>query len=103
MKMMKFEEYEQEILDAFERGEIKIDKLAKNDLQKYQRIAHNTIKKDKRVNIRISSMDLEKIQLRAVREGIPYQTLMTSVLHKFVSGQLTDNITNQSIQVPFQS
>jgi predicted DNA binding CopG/RHH family protein len=90
MKTMKFDEYEQEILDAFERGEMKIGKMSKKDLTKYQAIARNTIKKDKRVNIRISSMDLEKLQVRAVREGIPYQTLMTSVLHKFVSGQLSD-------------
>lgn len=90
MKTMKFDAYEQEILDAFERGEMKIGKISKKDSAKYQKIARNTIRKDKRVNIRISSMDLEKIQTRAVREGIPYQTLMTSVLHKFVSGQLTD-------------
>ncbi len=50
--------------------------------------ARPTSRKDKRVNIRISSQDLELLQARALREGIPYQTLMSSILHKYVHGAL---------------
>jgi predicted DNA binding CopG/RHH family protein len=50
----------------------------------------NTFKKDKRVNIRMSEMDLELLQERALIEGLPYQTLMSSALHKYVTGRLTD-------------
>jgi predicted DNA binding CopG/RHH family protein len=57
---------------------------------KHQEYARNTLKRDKRVNIRISSRDLEAIQTRAVEDGIPYQTLMASVLHRFVAGRLKE-------------
>lgn len=52
--------------------------------------AEATLLKDKRVNIRISSRDLEGLQAKAAEEGVPYQTLMASVLHKFVSGRLVE-------------
>ena len=58
--------------------------------QRYQKIAKATMAKDKRVNIRIASRDLEAIQARAIEDGIPYQTLMSSVLHKFVTGKLVE-------------
>jgi predicted DNA binding CopG/RHH family protein len=57
---------------------------------KHQEYARNTLKRDKRVNIRISSRDLEAIQTRAVEDGIPDQTLMASVLHRFVAGRLKE-------------
>ena len=57
-----------------------------------------TFKKDKRINIRISSRDLEAIQKRALVEGIPYQTLVSSILHKYVSGSLHDVTANKRIQ-----
>jgi predicted DNA binding CopG/RHH family protein len=48
------------------------------------------MKKDKRVNIRLSSKDLEELQVAAMRQGIPYQTLMASILHRYVHGSLTE-------------
>ena len=60
------------------------------DMARYKLAAKNTFKKDKRVNIRMSEMDLELLQERALIEGLPYQTLMSSVLHKYVTGRLTD-------------
>ena len=57
-------------------------------LDRDREAARNTARKDRRVNIRISSHDLELLQARALREGIPYQTLMASVLHKYVHGTL---------------
>ncbi len=60
------------------------------EIQRHREYARNTLKKDRRVNIRISSRDLDDLQARAVEEGIPCQTLMASVLHKYVSGRLME-------------
>ncbi|MFH1958325.1 MAG: hypothetical protein ABIJ15_07620 [bacterium] len=85
-KKMVFDKYESEILKAFENGKLKHSK-SRTD---YQSIARNTMKKNKKINIRISDNDLTALQRRAAREGIPYQTLIGSVLHKFASGFLRD-------------
>lgn len=84
---------EQEITASFERGEWKsvLTPERRNQLEAY---AKNTMVKDKRVNIRISLKDLHDIRIRAVEEGIPYQTLMSSVLHKYVSGRLVEKSAN---------
>jgi len=88
MKKIKLDREEQQILDSFERGEWKPVKNLKREIKRHQEYARNTLKKDRRVNIRISSKDLEEIQSIAVADGIPYQTLMSSILHRFVSGRL---------------
>ena len=90
MKKIKLDKEEQDILDSFERGEWKPVKNRKREIKRHEQYARNTIKKDKRVNIRISSKDLEEIQSIAVADGIPYQTLMSSVLHRFVGGRLVE-------------
>ena len=87
---MKLDDYEQEILDAYKQGKLKSRKLSKKELTEYQKAAKATFAKDKRVNIRISSNDLRSIQIRALEDGIPYQTLMSSILHKFIKGSLVD-------------
>ncbi|MBL3591842.1 MAG: antitoxin [gamma proteobacterium endosymbiont of Lamellibrachia anaximandri] len=80
---------ELEILESYENDEwVSVSTPA--SLERYKSIAKNTFKKDKRVNIRMSEMDLELLQERALIEGLPYQTLMSSVLHKFVTGRLTE-------------
>ena len=78
---------ERELLHSWEQGEWQSVADAEL-LDRYRQAARNTARKDKRVNIRISSHDLELLQARALREGIPYQTLMASVLHKYVHGTL---------------
>lgn len=83
---VKLDAEEKEILASYERGEWKLAPNQKEEKAKAQRYAHATLKKNKRVNIRISEKDLYQLQMRALEEGIPYQTLMSSVLHKFVSG-----------------
>lgn len=50
--------------------------------------ARHTLKKDKRINLRLSEKDYHQIQIRAVEEGIPYQTLISSIVHKFLNGTL---------------
>ncbi len=81
---------EKELIESIEKGEWQSVKKVKQEITKHQTYAANTLRKDKRVNIRISSQDLEQLQARAVEEGIPYQTLMVSVLHKFISGRLVE-------------
>ncbi len=82
------DKYENEILEAFENGKLKYLK-SRTD---YQAIARNTMKKNRKINIRISDNDLSALRRRAAREGIPYQTLIGSVLHKFASGFLREAI-----------
>ncbi|MEA2038466.1 MAG: hypothetical protein U9N82_01380 [Thermodesulfobacteriota bacterium] len=85
-KKIDLDEYEKEILEAYENGKLK----PSESLTDYQTIAHNTMKKNRKINIRISENDLSALQRRAAREGIPYQTLIGSVLHKFASGFLQE-------------
>ena len=56
----------------------------------YSRYAKATFRKDRRLNIRLSSKDLEAIQKRALAEGLPYQTLISSLLHKYATGRLKE-------------
>jgi predicted DNA binding CopG/RHH family protein len=92
----KLTKEEREILDSYERGEW-VSVLGKDEMERYRASAKTTFKKDKRVNIRISGKDLELIQERALIEGLPYQTLMSSVLHKFVNGNLVDKPRNEKL------
>jgi len=80
------DEYESEILEAFENGELHLVE-PKTD---FKIIARNTMKKNRKINIRISENDLSALQRKAAREGMPYQTLIGCVLHKFASGFLKE-------------
>ena len=88
--MNKERKLEEEILASFEKGEWQSVPNIKKEIARYASIASTSLVKDKRVNIRISSRDLEEIQAKAAEEAIPYQTLMASVLHKFVTGRLVE-------------
>ncbi len=90
MKKLKLDQEEKELLESYERGAWIPIKNSKKEIEKHREYARNTLKKDKRVNIRISAKDLEDIQTIALEEAIPYQTLMTSVLHKFASGRFVE-------------
>ena len=87
---MKLEEAEKAILDSVERGEWRSVKRSKRDRARYASYAAATFRKDRRLNIRISSKDLDAIQKRALEEGLPYQTLIASLLHKYASGRLRE-------------
>ncbi len=86
--MKKRDLLEEEILAAYERGQLKSITPSKAELEQYRGAARATVIKDRRINIRLSSPDLMDLQARALEEGVPYQTLIASVLHKFVSGRL---------------
>jgi predicted DNA binding CopG/RHH family protein len=87
--MPKTDAYELEILTAFEEGKLK-SVATKAELARLKAAARATAIKDRRVNIRLSSGDLSDIQAKALEEGIPYQTLIASVLHKYVTGRLAE-------------
>lgn len=90
----KLTQEEKELLESYETEEWE-SVLSDDELSKYKAAASATFKKDKRVNIRISGKDLELLQERALIEGIPYQTLMSSVLHKYVYGNLVEKSHNK--------
>ncbi len=97
MKKIKLDRSEKELLAAYEAGEFK-SVLTPARKKLIERAAEYSVKKDKRVNIRISGQDLDAIRRRALEEGIPYQTLISSVLHKYVSGRLSDVTADKSIK-----
>ncbi len=80
---------EQEILRAYEAGELKSVKNLSGEKRKYEAYARETLKKNQRINIRISEYDLKAIQLKAMEEGVPYQTFISSVLHKVADGRIS--------------
>jgi len=86
---MKLNKEEKDILTSVERGEWKAT-TQKADLRRYQDAARQMMKKDARLNIRISSQDLKSLQKRAMEEGLPYQTFVSSLLHKYVTGRLVE-------------
>ena len=101
--MKKTDQFEKDILAAYEKGELKSSSPSKSKLAKFKAAATATFLKEKRVNIRLSSPDLMDIQARALEEGMPYQTLIASVLHKFVAGRLVEsssNLTRRSSGTP---
>ncbi|MDD2914498.1 MAG: hypothetical protein PHP70_04195 [Gallionella sp.] len=89
--MKKLDAFEKDVLAAYERGELKTTSPSKAKLAKFKAAATATFLKEKRVNIRLTTPDLMDIQARALEEGLPYQTLIASVLHKFVSGRLVES------------
>jgi predicted DNA binding CopG/RHH family protein len=90
MKKTGLDDEEKGILDSYERGEWRPVKNPKQEIKKLHEYARNTLQKDKRINIRMSSKDLNQVQVIAAQEGIPYQTLISSIIHKYVSGYLTE-------------
>lgn len=84
----KLDVEETRLLASYEAGEWKSVKKTKGEMARHRAYATATFRKDRRVNIRISTKDLVELQKRALAEGMPYQTLMASVLHKYISGTL---------------
>jgi len=95
----KEKKYEEDILASFERGEWQSVPDLKDEIARYASSAATTLTKDKRINIRLSSRDLEDIQTRAAEEGMPYQTLIASILHKYVSGRFIEATPRQSTRL----
>ena len=88
--MKELDKYEKRVLTAYEAGRLKPVVTSEASLRRYREYARATLAKNRRVNIRVSSQDVSDIQARAAEEGMPYQTLMASVLHKFATGKLVE-------------
>ena len=86
---MKLDKYEEEMLAAFEAGAL-LPIATKEELEQIRESARATSTKDQRINIRLSAGDLRDIQVKAMQEGMPYQTFIASVLHKYVTGRLAE-------------
>lgn len=97
--MRKIEPYERQVLGAFDKGEL-VSVATKAELAKLRSAARATAIKDRRINIRLSSGDLSDIQVKALEEGVPYQTLIASVLHKYVTGRLAERHVTRARQAP---
>jgi predicted DNA binding CopG/RHH family protein len=82
---------EAKLLASFEAGQWRPIEAQANENLRYRQMATSALAKNRRVNIRISAMDLEGMQARAAEEGLPYQTLIASVLHKYASGRLVES------------
>lgn len=87
---MKMTPEEKSLLDSVERGEWKRIPDFQQEAGRYRQAARATLRKDKRVNIRMAERDLVRLQKTALREGLPYQTLVSSILHKFINGRLVE-------------
>lgn len=87
--MQHIDDCESEVSSAYDKGKLK-SVATRSELAKFRAAARATAIKDRRVNIRLSSGDLNDIQVRALEEGMPYQTLIASVLHKYVTGRLAE-------------
>ncbi|MBX3292479.1 MAG: antitoxin [Acidobacteria bacterium] len=93
-KKIKLDQEEAELVRSVEAGEWKSVDNLEDEIKRSQEYARATFQKDRRVNIRISTRDLRGLQKRAMEEGIPYQTLISSVLHKYLSGRLVERRTS---------
>ena len=89
--MSNLDQEELKLLDAFDSGKLR-SVATKAELARFKAAARATAIKDKRVNIRLSSGDLSDLQVRALQEGVPYQTLIASIVHKYVTGRLAEKV-----------
>jgi predicted DNA binding CopG/RHH family protein len=88
--MIKLDKEEKDLVKSLERGEWRSVPNLEKEKKRFQEYARANFRKTKRVNIRVTPHDLESLQVKAIQEGIPYQTLLSSVLHKYLSGRLKE-------------
>ena len=88
---MKYDREEQELLEAYERGKLKTSIPSKQEIARIKSMARNTFRKDRRITIRLYEHDLKGIQKRAMEKGIPYQTLISGMIHQYVEGDLVES------------
>lgn len=89
--MKAYNKEERDLMESIENEEwISVDNLEK-EIEKAKEAAKATITKSERMNIRISPKDLKDLKIKAIREGMPYQTLVSSIIHKYLTGRLVEN------------
>jgi len=90
---MKLTKDETALLNSVENGDWKSIPDLPRQSARYREAARSTLRKDKRVNIRMAERDLVRLQKTALQEGLPYQTLISSILHKFINGRLVEKLS----------
>lgn len=85
---MKYDKEERGILDALEKGNMKLAAPSKQEIEAIKAAAHNTLKKDRRITIRLYDHDFVGIQKKAMEMGMPYQTLISGVIHRYIEGDI---------------
>ena len=93
MRKMDLDKEESKLLDSYKRGEWRSLPDLSGLVSRHAIYAKNTLRKDTRINIRLSSQDMETIRAKAREDGLPYQTLISSLLHKYVSGRLKEKMS----------
>ena len=88
---MKYNKEEKYILDALEKGNMKLSTPSKKEIESIKAAANKTFKKDKRITIRLYDHDFFGIQKKAMEMGIPYQTLISGIIHRYIEGDLKSN------------
>ncbi|MBI1939028.1 MAG: antitoxin [Ignavibacteriales bacterium] len=87
---MKLDKEEKELLKSYEKGKWKSVKDLEKKKSEYQRIAKDTAAKNKRINILLTERDLANLKAKSLEEGMPYQTLIASIIHKYISGKFKE-------------
>ena len=90
---MKYDKEEQSILDAYEKGKIKARSPSKKEIYDVKTIAKTTFRKNRRITIRLYDHDYQGIQKRAMEKGVPYQTLISGMIHQYIEGDLVEKKT----------
>jgi predicted DNA binding CopG/RHH family protein len=85
---MKYDKEERDILDALEKGKMKLAAPSKKEIESIKAAANNTLKKDKRITIRLYDHDFLGIQKKAMEMGMPYQTLISGIIHRYIEGDI---------------
>jgi predicted DNA binding CopG/RHH family protein len=85
---MKYDKEEKGILNALEKGAMKLSTPSKKEIESIKAAANNTLKKDKRITIRLYEHDFIGIQKKAMEMGIPYQTLISGIIHRYIEGDI---------------
>ena len=86
---MKYDKEEKSIIDAYEKGIMKLSKPSRNEIEAIKATANKTLVKDRRITIRLYDHDYQGIQKKAIEMGIPYQTLISGIIHRYIEGDLT--------------
>jgi predicted DNA binding CopG/RHH family protein len=87
---IKNDTFEKDLIKSIENDEwVRVDNASKLK-KELKKAAKNTVIKDQRMNIRIAKRDIDSLKAKALEEGLPYQTLVSSILHKYISGKLIE-------------
>jgi predicted DNA binding CopG/RHH family protein len=87
---MKLTKEEKELTKSLEKDEWRTIPNLKKEIKRSRIYAKATITKDRRMNIRMAKKDIDALKVKAIEEGVPYQTLVSSIIHKFISGRLVE-------------